>query len=51
MGREEVGGDWRSYIAGGTPSTENSEYWNGNINWFTPTEIGKKNIYLKVIER
>ncbi len=27
---------------GGTPDTSNIEYWNGNINWFTPTEIGSK---------
>lgn len=27
-------------IGGGTPSTSNSEYWNGNINWFSPVEIG-----------
>jgi type I restriction enzyme S subunit len=26
-------------VGGGTPSTTNNEYWNGNINWFTPTEI------------
>lgn len=26
---------------GGTPSTTNSEFWNGEINWFTPTEVGK----------
>ena len=26
-------------IGGGTPSTYNDEYWNGDINWFTPTEI------------
>ncbi|WP_417266121.1 restriction endonuclease subunit S [Brumimicrobium sp.] len=25
---------------GGTPSTTISEFWNGSINWFTPTEIG-----------
>ncbi len=24
---------------GGTPDTSNPEYWNGNIQWFTPTEI------------
>ncbi|WP_257607264.1 restriction endonuclease subunit S [Weissella sagaensis] len=24
---------------GGTPSSTNSDYWNGNINWFTPTEV------------
>lgn len=27
---------------GGTPDTKRSEYWNGEINWFTPTEINKK---------
>jgi type I restriction enzyme S subunit len=26
-------------VGGGTPSTTNTEYWNGEINWFTPTEI------------
>jgi len=26
-------------IAGGTPSTSISSYWNGDIEWFTPTEI------------
>ena len=30
-------------IGGGTPSTKNSDYWNGNINWYSPTEIGKSN--------
>jgi type I restriction enzyme S subunit len=28
-------------VGGGTPSTQISEYWNGNIEWFTPTEIGR----------
>lgn len=27
-------------IGGGTPSTANSANWDGDINWFTPTEIG-----------
>ncbi|MGG9970914.1 restriction endonuclease subunit S [Ferruginibacter sp. SUN002] len=26
-------------IGGGTPETNKNEYWNGNIQWFTPTEI------------
>ncbi len=26
-------------IGGGTPETNKPEYWNGNIQWFTPTEI------------
>lgn len=29
-------------IGGGTPSTSKNEYWNGNIQWFTPTEIKQK---------
>jgi type I restriction enzyme, S subunit len=29
-------------VGGGTPSTNNNEYWNGSINWFTPTEIINK---------
>ena len=28
-------------IGGGTPSTQNTDYWNGDIQWFTPAEIGK----------
>jgi type I restriction enzyme S subunit len=31
-------------IGGGTPNTNISEFWNGQINWFTPTEI-KENKY------
>ena len=27
-------------VGGGTPDTKNSRYWNGNINWFSPNEIG-----------
>jgi type I restriction enzyme S subunit len=26
---------------GGTPSTLISNFWNGDVNWFTPTEIGE----------
>ena len=31
---------------GGTPSTLISEYWRGNIDWYSPTEIGE-NVYVK----
>ncbi|HEC93342.1 MAG TPA: restriction endonuclease subunit S, partial [Candidatus Atribacteria bacterium] len=34
-------------IGGGTPNTNKSEYWNGEINWFTPTEIGGKKYVLE----
>ena len=33
LGRECV------IVSGGTPSTGNEEYWNGNIKWITPAEI------------
>lgn len=30
---------------GGTPSTSNSDYWDGNIQWLTPTEIDSKYVH------
>ncbi|RKV24078.1 restriction endonuclease subunit S [Helicobacter pylori] len=33
-------GDICEIIGGGTPSTQITSFWNGSINWFTPTEIG-----------
>lgn len=40
--------EWKTYkigeiaqvVGGGTPDTKNLKYFNGDINWFTPTEIG-----------
>ena len=31
-------------IGGGTPDTNNSAYWGGEIDWYSPTEIGE-NVY------
>jgi type I restriction enzyme, S subunit len=31
-------------IGGGTPSTTNIEFWGGDVNWFTPTEIKKRTV-------
>lgn len=28
-------------VGGGTPDTTNSTYWNGDIDWYPPTEIGE----------
>ena len=33
-------------IGGGTPDTVNTNYWNGDIHWFTPSEIGKEKYVL-----
>ncbi|WP_295154135.1 restriction endonuclease subunit S, partial [uncultured Brachyspira sp.] len=39
-------------LGGGTPSTKNKEYWNGNILWLTPTEVtALKTKYLYDTER
>lgn len=35
-------GDICEIIGGGTPSTSVQEYWGGNIDWYSPTEIGSK---------
>lgn len=32
-------GDVCEIISGGTPSTANINFWNGNISWCTPTDI------------
>ena len=37
-------------IGGGTPSTTMSEYWDGEINWYSPAEIGEQ-IYVESSER
>ncbi len=36
----ELGKDIAYIVGGGTPSTLNSAYWNGAIDWYSPTEIG-----------
>ena len=37
-------------VGGGTPETEKAEYWNGNIQWFTPSEVGQTK-YIEKSER
>ena len=37
-------------IGGGTPDTKQFSYWNGGINWFSPTEVGKT-VYLTKSEK
>lgn len=34
-------GEMGKFVSGGTPDTENPEYWNGDIIWLTPSEITK----------
>ncbi|WP_241003749.1 restriction endonuclease subunit S [Lactococcus taiwanensis] len=35
-------GEIASIVGGGTPSTNISEYWEGDIDWYSPVEIGEK---------
>ena len=37
-------GDVVDIIGGGTPDTNVPEFWNGDIDWYSPTEIGE-NVY------
>jgi type I restriction enzyme S subunit len=41
---KELGTDVSDIVGGGTPSTSISEFWNGDIDWYSPTEIGS-NVY------
>jgi type I restriction enzyme S subunit len=34
-------GDVCSIVNGGTPKSEVAEYWDGDLNWITPKEMGK----------
>ena len=43
-------GEISSIVGGGTPSTEVESYWNGNINWYSPAEIGSQ-IYVSNSQR
>ena len=37
--QERTLGELAEIVSGGTPSTANSHYWNGEIKWCTPTDI------------
>ena len=49
LGFPEFSGEWNKYtindlatvVGGGTPDTTVKSYWGGDIQWFTPSEIGK----------
>ena len=40
-------GDVCDIVGGGTPDTEQPEYWGGDVNWFTPSEIGETKYVVK----
>ena len=43
-------GDIADIVGGGTPSTSNEEYWDGEIDWYAPAEITNQ-IYVDSSER
>ena len=43
-------GDVADLVGGGTPSTQNPEYWDGDIDWYAPAEIADQ-IYVKTSQR
>ena len=40
-------GDLANIVGGGTPSTSNPEYWDGDIDWYAPAEIGEQSYVSK----
>ena len=40
-----------SIVGGGTPDTLRPEYWEGNVEWFTPSEIGKSKYALSSLRK
>ena len=43
-------GELAEIVGGGTPSTGNPEYWDGDIDWYAPAEIADQ-IYLESSQR
>ena len=43
-------GELAEIVGGGTPSTSVDSYWDGDIDWYAPAEIGEQ-IYLKSSQR
>ena len=43
-------GNVADLVGGGTPSTQNPEYWDGDIDWYAPAEIANQ-IYVKTSQR
>ena len=43
-------GELAEIVGGGTPSTSMGSYWDGDIDWYAPAEIGEQ-IYLESSQR
>jgi type I restriction enzyme S subunit len=49
--KEHELGDLAEIIGGGTPSTTNPDYWNGDIDWYSPTEIDEKHYKIGSVKK
>ena len=43
-------GEVAEIIGGGTPDTNNPNYWDGDIDWYSPAELGEQ-IYADASQR
>lgn len=48
--KRKLGTDVAEIVGGGTPSTSISKFWDGDIDWYSPTEIGD-NVYTEGSEK
>ena len=38
-------GEIGQFVGGGTPSTSNQEFWNGDIPWISSSDLNEEDIY------
>lgn len=43
-------GEFAEIVGGGTPNTTVSTYWDGNINWYSPAELGEQ-VFVETSQR
>ncbi|RKX66511.1 restriction endonuclease subunit S, partial [candidate division TA06 bacterium] len=56
---EKIPKGWKKYkftdiaeiIGGGTPSKNNLDYWNGNIDWLTVSDFNTEKKYVRSAEQ
>lgn len=50
--RADVIGNYVDICGGGTPSTKDADFWNGDIHWTSPKDLsGEQNFYLTKTEK
>ena len=49
--KKERFSDFSEIVSGGTPRTDKSSFWNGDIYWCTPTDITSSEKYISVTEK